>query len=381
MDAERGAKAFEDVEREMEAAVGRVFPGAVLLVREGARVFYLRAFGHRSVEPEITSMHEDTIFDVSSLTKPFATSVAMMLLVKENKIRLDDRVTRFFHNFGVYGKTHVTFRHLLSHCSGLAAWRPYYKDILHVERRDGRINFLGSRGAKAHVYQEVQRERLEAEPGTRTVYSDLGFILLGAVIEEVSGMTLDRYCYDRIFRPLGLRSTAFVDLSFLRVRRLEPVTEVIAPTERCPWRKKILCGEVHDDNAYAMGGVSGHAGVFSSAKDLDTLLCRLKECYQNANRIIPQPIITEFWTVDATVPGSTWCLGWDTPSAEGSSSGTYFSPHSVGHLGFTGTSVWLDLERDRHVILLSNRVHPSRDNDAIRGFRPLIHDLIVKALQ
>ena len=154
---------------------------------------------------------------------------------------------------------------------------------------------------------------------------------------------------------------------------------MIAPTERCSWRKKVLCGEVHDDNAYAMGGVSGHAGLFAPAKDLDNILCRLKDCYHDRNQIIPASILCEFWTRDQT-RGSTWCLGWDTPSAVGSSSGTGFSPHSVGHLGFTGTSVWLDLEHDRHVILLSNRVHPNRDNDLIKNFRPLIHDLIIKAL-
>ncbi len=254
-------------------------------------------------------------------------------------------------------------------------------DILQVERHGGRINFLGSPGAKAYVYQQIHRERLEYEPGRKALYSDLGFMLIGAAIEEVSGMSLDRYCHERIFRPLGLRSTGFVDLSQLRTRRLEPVTEMIAPTQRCPWRKKILCGEVDDDNAYAMGGVGGHAGLFASAKDLDTLLCRLKDCYHNVNRMIPQRIVQEFWTRNQDVPDSTWCLGWDTPSAQNSSSGSHFSPHSVGHLGFTGTSVWLDLERDRHVLLLSNRVHPSRDNDAIRAFRPFIHDLIIKALQ
>ncbi len=371
---------FEDVEREMDAAVGRrVFPGAVLLVREGTRVFYHRAFGHRSLEPEVTPMAEDTIFDVSSLTKPFATSLAMMLMVKDGKIGLDDRLTRFFHNFGVYGKTHITFRHLLTHSSGLPAWRPYYKGVLQIERA-GRINFLGSHGAKAHVYQEIQRERLEGGPGKQAVYSDLGFMLLGATIEEVSGMTLDRYCHERIFRPLGLRATGFIDLSLLRARRVQPVTEMIAPTERCPWRKKILCGEVHDDNAYAMGGACGHAGLFASAKDLDALLCRLKDCYRGLNQMIPQRIAQEFWTRDETVAGSTWCLGWDTPSPVGSSAGTHFSPHTVGHLGFTGTSVWLDLERDRHVILLSNRVHPNRDNELIRAFRPFIHDVIIAAL-
>jgi CubicO group peptidase (beta-lactamase class C family) len=372
---------FETVEREMDAAVGRrVFPGAVLLVREGTRVFYHRAFGHRSLEPEVTQMSGDTIFDVSSLTKAFATSVAMMLMVKAGRISLDDRVTRFFHNFGVYGKTHITFRHLLAHTSGLAAWRPYYKGVLQIER-GGRINFLGSHGAKAYVYQELQRERLEGQPGKQAVYSDLGFMLLGAAVEEVSGMTLDRFCHERIFRPLGLRATGFVDLSLLRTRRVQPVTEMIAPTERCAWRKKILCGEVHDDNAYAMGGVAGHAGLFASAKDIDGLLCRLRDCYRGASQMIPQHIVREFWRRDDTVPGSTWCLGWDSPSPVGSSAGTGFSPHSVGHLGFTGTSAWLDLERDRHVILLSNRIHPSRDNEMIKAFRPFIHDVIVAALQ
>lgn len=373
---------FTDVERAMEEAVERgVFPGAVLLVREGTQFFYQRAFGHRSLLPDVTPLHEDTIYDVASLTKAFATSVAMMLIVKEGKIRLDDRVSRFFHNFGVHGKIHVTFRHLLSHCSGLPAWRPYFKDVLAMERKEGRINFVGSPAAKAYVYQLIHRERPENAPGTEALYSDLGFMLIGAAIEEVSGTSLDRFCHERIFRPLGLRSTAFVDLWMLRARRLEPITEMIAPTERCPWRKKILCGEVHDDNAYAMGGVAGHAGLFSNAKDLDLLLCRLKDCYRNVGQFIPQRVIREFWTRDGTVRGSTWCLGWDSPSPSGSSSGKHFSSSSVGHLGFSGCSVWLDLERDRHVILLSNRIHPERDNDAIKAFRPLIHDLICEALK
>ena len=373
---------FTEVERAMDEAVERrVFPGAVLLVREATRVFYLRAFGHRSLLPDVTPMREDTIFDVSSLTKAFATSVAMMLIVKEGKIRIDDRVTRFFHNFGVHGKIHVTFRHLLSHSSGLPAWRAYFKEIIETERTEGRINFLGSPAAKAFVYQRIHRERPETEPGTRALYSDLGFMLIGAAIEEVSGMGLDRFCHERIFRPMGLRSTAFVDLATLRAKRLEPVTDMIAPTEHCHWRKKILCGEVHDDNAYAMGGVAGHAGLFSNAKDLDAILCRLKDCYRNVGQIIPQRVLREFWKRDGSIQDSTWCLGWDSPSASGSSSGSYFSPHSVGHLGFTGTSVWLDLERDRHVILLSNRIHPDRNTDAIRAFRPVIHDLIAQALK
>jgi CubicO group peptidase (beta-lactamase class C family) len=375
---------FEAVERAMDAAVGRrVFPGAVLLVREGTRVFYHRAFGHRSIEPAVTPMEENTIFDLSSLTKPLATSIAIMMMIKDGKIDLGDRVTRFFHNFGVWGKTHITFRHLLAHCSGLPAWRPYYKEILEHESKSGRINFVGSHGAKQFVYQQIHRERLEAPVGTRAIYSDLGFMMLGAVIEAVSGMTLDRYCHTRIYRPLRLRSTAFVDLSQLRARHLEPVTEMIAPTERCPWRRRILCGEVHDDNAHAMGGVSGHAGLFSSAKEIDAILCHLRDCYFDRGKpqLVPPKLIRQFWTREGSVADSTWCLGWDTPSPSSSSSGSGFPPTSVGHLGFTGTSIWVDLEHERHVILLSNRVHPTRANDDIRTFRPEIHDLIVEALR
>lgn len=373
---------FEAVERAVEEAVQRrVFPGAVLLVRQGTRVFYHRAFGHRSIDPEVTPMREDTIFDVASLTKPLATTIAVMLLVREGKIRLDDRVTRLFHNFGVYGKTHVTFRSLLNHSSGLPAWKPYFKKVQQTQKSQGKVNFVASPVAKSFVYQEIHREQPEYPTGSKAVYSDLGFMLLGEAVEEISRQSLDRFCAERIFKPLRLRNTAFVDLSLLRRRGLEPVSEMIAPTERCGWRKKVLCGEVHDDNAWAMGGVAGHAGLFSSAKDIDTMMHCLKECYFGRADLVPQRIVREFWTRDASVPGSTWGLGWDTPSASGSSSGTTFSASSVGHLGYTGTSIWYDPERDLLVVLLTNRVHPDRGNEAIREFRPLIHDLVAEAVK
>jgi serine-type D-Ala-D-Ala carboxypeptidase len=371
---------FANVEKAMEDAVAtRVFPGAVLLVNKEGQVVYHRAFGHRSLEPEVTPMHEETIFDVSSLTKAAATSIAFFFLVKERKLSFDDRVTRLFHNFGVHGKTHVTFRHLLAHSSGLAAWRPFYKEVLKVER-GGRVNFLASQGAKAFVYDLIQREKPDGDPGKAAVYSDLGFMLLGQAIENLTGVSLDRYCQDRIFKPLAMRSTSFVDLSLLRTRRLVPVTEMIAPTERCPWRKKILCGEVHDDNAYAMGGVTGHSGLFSSASDLNVLLSRIRDSYHGRDGFLPQPLLQEAFARDRTIPYSTRALGWDTPAASGSQAGTRFSRATIGHLGFTGTSMWLDLERNVHVILLSNRIHPARDNERIKEFRPVIHDLVLEAI-
>jgi len=371
---------FHPVEEAFKEAVAQgVFPGAVVLVGKGDEVVFERAFGHRSLVPEKSPMQLETIFDLASLTKPLATTIAMMLLVREKKIRFEDRVTRFFPNFGVFGKTHVTFRHLLAHCSGLPAWKPYYEDIVKGER-DGKINFVASRAAKSYVFEQIHREKSLGPPGTQSLYSDLGFMLLGEVIEEVTGWTLDRYCQDKVFKPMGLRSTSFVDLTLLRTRRLQPVAEMIAPTEHCPWRKKVLCGEVHDDNAYAMGGVAGHAGLFSSTRDIHLLLTRLKRCCRGEDPFLPAPLVKEFLTRDETVKDSTYTLGWDTPSPENSASGSQFSPNSVGHLGFTGTSVWWDMEKDCHIVLLSNRIHPSRNSDKIKAFRPYIHDLIMKTL-
>lgn len=372
---------FGAVEQAMEAAVARgVFPGVVVLVNVDGRIVFIRAAGRRALgEGNGSPMREDTIFDVASLTKPLATALAMMVSVRDRRIGLDDRVTRFFHNFGVHGKTHVTFRHLLAQTSGLPGWRPYYRDIAKIER-EGRINFMASRGAKEWVYEAIQREKPEAPAGARTLYSDLGFMLLGATIEQVSGLSLDRYCHQKIFRPLGLRSTSFIDLSVLRTRRLEPISEMIAPTERCPWRGRVLCGEVHDDNAYAMGGVAGHAGLFSCARDIDRLATTLRESWLGRNVFLPSSIVSEFWRRNDSVGSSTWALGWDTPSLENSTAGNELSRNAVGHVGFTGTSLWIDLDRNLHVIVLSNRVHPTRDNDLIREFRPQIHDLIIGAV-
>ena len=371
---------FKAVEQALEDAAQRgVFPGAVLLVSRNGETLLERAVGCRALEPDRVPMRPEVVFDLSSLTKPLATTLAVMMLVHEKRLGLDDRVTRFFHNFGVHGKTHVTFRHLLTHSSGLAAHRPYFKDVAALQKK-GRPNFVASREAKEWVYEQVHREKLEAPPGTRAVYSDLGFMVLGQVVETVSGQTLDRFCQGRIFAPLGLSSTAFIDLSQLRQKRVEPIRDMIAPTQRCPWRKRILCGEVDDENAYAMGGVAGHAGLFGTARDIDTLANHLKGIAGGAPGILPKDLVDRMWTLDTAVSGSTRTLGWDTPSPQRSLAGTKMSKHTVGHLGFTGVSLWLDLERGVNVVLLTNRVHPTRDNDKIAEFRPRIHDLVMETI-
>jgi len=371
---------WTDVEQALTDAVQReVIPGAAIVVRKGADVAFEGAFGSRALQPERQPMQLETVFDLSSLTKPLASTLAIMILVRDAKLRLDERVTRFFHNFGVHGKSHVTFRQLLAHCSGLAAWRPYYQQIAAIEK-GGKVNFMASRGAKEYVYDEIHRERPEYPPGNRMLYSDLNFMLLGEVVEQVSGVVLNRFCREKIFRPLGLRATDFIDISQNRTRRLEPVREMFASSSFCPLRKRWLVGEVDDENAYAMGGVAGHAGLFGPVKEVDRVAHELMCCYQGKSDFVPQSIVREFWSRDKAVTGSTWALGWDTPPTEYSSSGRHFSPAAVGHLGFTGTSIWIEPQREIVISLLTNRVHPRRDNQGIRELRPRIHDLVMQAL-
>jgi len=377
---EYSALGWREVENAFAEAVEKgVIPGATLVVRVGSDIAFEGAFGFRSLVPERSPMKLDTVFDLSSLTKPLATTIAIMLLVTEGKVRLNDRVTRFFHNFGVHGKGNVTFRHVLAHCSGLVAWRPFYQQIATIEK-NGKVNFMASLGAREWVYEEVHREKPEAPPTTRPIYSDLNFMLLGETVERITGAALNRFCRDRIFKPLGLRSTDFIDISLVRTRRLEPVAEMFAPTAYCPLRKRLLLGEVDDENAFAMGGVAGHAGLFASVKDVDRIARELIAAYAGSSDLLPQKTVREFWTRDTTVPGSTWALGWDSPSPQYSSSGQHFSPKAVGHLGFTGTSIWIEPERQLAISILTNRVHPRRENQAIRDFRPRIHDLIMEAL-
>jgi CubicO group peptidase (beta-lactamase class C family) len=301
------------------------------------------------------------------------------MLVRDGKLKLDERVTRFFPNFGVYGKGTITFRHLMAHCSGLAAWRPFYKQVDEIGR-SGKVNFMASNGAKQFVYETIHRERLESPTGSRTIYSDLNFILLGETVEQLSATTLDRFCRQHIFRALGLRSTDFIDLSLSRARRLEPVAGLFAATEICPSRKRLLAGEVHDENAYAMGGVAGHAGLFAPAREVDRIAAELLAAHAGRSDFVPRAIVAGFWRRDTAVAGSTWALGWDMPSPGGSAAGRHFSDEAVGHLGFTGTSIWIEPAKEIAITLLTNRVHPKRDNQAIRELRPRVHDLEMEAL-
>ncbi len=371
---------FRQVESAFREAVDAgVFPGAVVLVVKNDEIAFEQAFGFRALLPEQTTLQLNTVYDLASLTKPLATTFALMLLAREAQLSVEDRVTRFLPAFGALGKHLITVRQLLNHTSGLPAWKPYYEEVVKAEKQ-GKINFVASREAKRYVTELIYREKPFYPPGRQCLYSDLGFIVLGDLIETLTAMTLDEFCRTRIYTPLGLGSTGFIDLTQHRTGQVERAAEWIAPTEQCPWRKRIICGEVHDDNAYTMGGVAGHAGLFASARDLHSLIACLSRCLHGADDFLPQSIVEEFFTKDDAALNSRFALGWDTPGPGKSASGSAFSSRSVGHLGFTGTSIWWDLDRNCYIILLTNRVHPTRTNEKIRDFRPHIHNLIMKAI-
>ena len=356
-----------------------VFPGASLVVSQSGDVVFRQTVGSRSLQPERTPMKPDMVFDIASLTKVLVTVTLCMRLVEEDLLNLDWRLSRIFQTFGTHGKETMTVRHLLTHMSGYAATHPYYKYIAKAENSD-RTGVMTTRSASEMICNEIFRSKLENMPGKVTRYSDIGFILLGNAIETITGQTLDKLAVKHVFKPLDLQSTGYIDLSSMKRKGLQPVLENIVPTARCPWRGRILCGEVHDDNAWAMGGIAPHSGIFSTADDVHKFGVEMLNCYLGRGSLVEQAVVRKFWTIAGDDPHSSWALGWDTPSAEGSSSGKFFSGSSVGHLAFTGCSLWIDPEREIVVVLLSNRIHPTPENLSIREFRPAIHDHIMRAL-
>lgn len=374
------------VKETMESAVAEgVFPGAVLLIGFKGEIIFLEAYGCRRIHPQEESMYSDTLFDLASLTKALATTPAIMILIQEGKLSQEARAAEYLPLLMGSEAEELTLRHLLSHCAGLPPWQPYYLEM----EASGLLGNRERRLAQEWIVRRIAQEKLLFQPGARSQYSDLGFLLLGAVVERVDGRSLDVFCQEEVFRPLGLKAMGFFPIGARAQgptitpgcwNTLLPLN--VAATENCPWRKKVLCGEVHDENAYALGGVAGHAGLFSTAEDVYSLASVLLSAYNRGKGDLFRPaVIRSFFTRQLDIPGSTWALGWDTPSPENSSAGRYFSANSVGHLGYTGTSLWMDLERSLIVILLTNRIHSSRDNDRLKVFRPRIHDRIVEELR
>jgi CubicO group peptidase (beta-lactamase class C family) len=361
----------------MRAAVSDgVFPGAVLLVRLRGSIRYHAAFGSAALLPERQPASVETVYDLASLTKPLATATAVLLLIQEGALNLDDPVQRHLSELTGTPAGPASIFHLLNHSSGLPAWRPFYERLGQEERN--RPAFLGSDEAKRMVLQMIGEEALIYPRGSRSVYSDLGFMLLGMTIERVAGSLLDEFCRRRIYEPVGATPLGFRPLRAAN-RPAAPELSRIAATENDPWRGRLLRGEVHDENASALGGVAGHAGLFGTAAAVSAVTGSWLRACLDSDPLLGTGLVQEFIKRQGRTPGSSWGLGWDTPSPP-SSSGSRFSSQAFGHLGYTGTSIWIDRKTELEVILLSNRVHPSRQNTAIQQFRPLIHDVIYEEL-
>lgn len=360
------------IDRFMRRAISqRVFPGAVLLVTQEGEICFHRAYGHGDLFAH-QAVTRETIFDLASLTKPLATALAVLDLIDEGGLSLETRLGDLFPVGGdaptaagsATARAGITLRQLLNHTSGLVAWRPYFQVLKKLPLHERRERLLAL----------LLAESLETSPGSRFCYSDLGYLLLGEIVAAVSGESLDTYLAGRILAPLGLDSLCFAPLS----RPLPFDLNRVAATELCPWRGKLIKGCVHDDNAYALDGVAGHAGLFGTAAAVGQLLEHLLKAYCGDNQGPLSPAMMRYaWRRKGDTPHG---LGFDFPAATQSSAGGRFSFASVGHLGFTGTSFWIDLPRRITVVVLTNRVHPTRYHCAIRDFRPLLHDAIMDAL-
>ena len=369
------------VDKAIDKAMDKAeMPGAVLLARmpkHGEVIEHFSRHGLAVVRPERLPMNRDTIFDLASLTKPLATATSVMLLVRDGAVGLDDPVSKHLPSFAERDKDAVTVRHLLTHSSGLKPLRKFYDELLARDRKKGE-HWIGSPAAKEFVVERVVKSGLVHEPGKAAVYGDLDFIALGALVEAVSRRSLDEFCQERIFGPLEMKDTFFVRLGDGEPGVSDALRRRIAATENCAWRGRVLWGEVHDPNASVMGGAAGHAGLFSSADDVMKFALTLLDVWHGRSDVWPRELLREFTTRQDLPEGSDWALGWDTPTEGASSSGRYFARNSIGHLGFTGTSLWIDLEAEAVVILLTNRCHQVAKFSRFE-LRPIVHDLVREA--
>jgi CubicO group peptidase (beta-lactamase class C family) len=342
-------------------------PGAVLGVSvNGAR--FLHASGQLGAD-DPTPVEPATVYDLASVTKVVSLTTALMLAVEERKIDLDRPIVHLVPGFSGSGKERVTVRMLLAHASGMPAWRPLFRETT----------------GRGEAIELAVSTPLRWPPGTREVYSDLGLIILTHAVEKVYGERLDSLFQRRVSGPLGMHTVRFLPPAEIRRR--------IAPTELQLWRGRILHGEVHDENAAVMEGVSGHAGLFGSASDLLTFAEWVLDGWTSGQAdngkassvgssdppFVSRSVFREFTHRQSLVTGSSRALGWDTPTPDGSA-GRFLSQNSIGHTGFTGTSIWIDPERQLAIVLLSNRVNPTRNNPRWNPLRGRIADLVMTTL-
>jgi CubicO group peptidase (beta-lactamase class C family) len=348
-----------------EAIAARAFPGCAFGVLADGNAVLQGAMGRFTYEENAPAVAAETVYDVASLTKVVATTAAAMLLVQRKQLDLDTHLGELLPGFVAGRKTAdlartVTLRHLLAHSSGLP----------------GYIGLFRTASTPDALFRACLELPLQAEPGTRAEYSDPGFILLGKALEVLAGADLASWTSREVFEPLGMTATGFCPPS--AARPAIPATE-----EDVTFRHRRIQGEVQDENAWVLNGVAGHAGLFSNVPELllfsAAILRSAKANGSNAIRSLFDPFVLEQFSRRQPPQGSPWALGWDTPS-EPSSSGNYFSQHSVGHLGYSGCSLWIDLDAAVAVVLLSNRTWPDRKSRLIRQVRPAFHNAVRKCI-
>ena len=361
------------------------FPGAQLLVARHGMITYDKCFGTLDTSLYSRRVQPNTMYDLASLTKVVATTFAAMKLYDEGKLNLDAPVARYLPQFAQNGKSKVTVRNLLVHDSGLPPDPPHFlwetgaipqNQLQRLLKDPHAFVYADSFGTNFHLAHQAMYDSIYAMPlsyktGTKMVYSDINFIVLGKVIENITGMPLDQYVEDNFYKPLGMTHTMFNPPSNL--------WKECAATEYDSAAGYLLQGVVHDENARSLGGVSGHAGLFSTSEDLATYAqLLLNGGVYDGRRYLKASTIDLFTRKQSDL--STRALGWDTKSPENSTAGKYFSPTSYGHLGFTGTMIWIDPVRKLFVILLTNRVCPTRKNEEIQIVRPEVCNAVIEAL-
>ena len=340
-----------------------VFPGAYYSFSQWNGTDYNResnVYGFSQLEPQKRVLTKDSVFDLASLTKVLCTTPLLLYFFEKNKINEASTLKDFFPSCPS-DKSYITIRQLLSHQSGLAAHDEFFHEL----------NKLPFPVRKTKLLETIFEMDLLAEPGEECRYSDLGFILLGFIIEKIAGAGLATVARKLLYEPLG-----FAEELYFPTDTPEKDIDYVT-TEQCPWSGIMLTGEVHDDNCRALGGVAGHAGLFGTMHGVLSMCEQFLDQWKNrANYIIGSNELLQRILEPVGTTGRT--MGFDMVSEEGSSSGHYFTKESVGHLGFTGTSLWIDPVQECIVVLLTNRVHPTRDNESIKKFRPEFHDIVMQ---
>jgi serine-type D-Ala-D-Ala carboxypeptidase len=354
---------FDAARRLLEQAIAeQAFPAAVIEVGNTGQMLWRQAFGRLTYDAESPPATDDTIFDLASLTKVVSTTPLVMQQFERGVLALDDPVSGHIAEWRGDDRAGVTLRDLLAHCSGLPAWRPYFKEL------DASTS-LGASGQEMYE-RAISVEPLEYTPRSRSVYSDLDFILLGFIVHGRMPLT-ERFAL--MLSQMGIvEEIQFNPPQLWRAR--------IAPTGHDPWRGRLLVGEVHDENAAALGGIAGHAGLFGTAAAIGSYARHLLQVLDGRAGVFRRTTLEEFVSRRTDIPGSSRALGWDTMLPT-SSCGTTMSGRAFGHTGFTGTSLWIDPEKDVYVVLLTNRVHPTRANEAIKQVRPAVHDAVLAELR